>query len=66
MLSKAKVLAGLQKALPEVRLMWQDDGVGKARIIATMKDAEHYIGVSLDEPGLTEEELVRSVVRAIL
>lgn len=65
MLKKAEVLAKLQAALPSTPLMWHDDGPGKATVIVTQKEAEHYVGITLDEPGLTADELVHSIVRAV-
>lgn len=65
MLSKADVLNKLQAALPKTSLMWQDEAPGRATVIVTQKEAEHYVGIALDEVGLTADELVRSIVSAV-
>lgn len=59
------VMNKLQTALPKARLMWHSDGPAKASITITFKEEEHYVGVSLDEPGLDEAGLVRSIVSAV-
>ena len=56
---------GLQSAMPEARLMWHSEGPGRACVVATLCDAEHYVGITLDEEGLTEAALVQSIVACI-
>lgn len=64
-MSKAEVLKKLQARMPETPLMWHDDGPGKATVVVTQKEAEHYVGISLVEEDLTVDELVNSIVAAV-
>ena len=61
----AIVMNALQAQLPDARLMWHSEGADGACVIATLADEEHYLGVSLSEPGLTEDVLVDSLLTAL-
>lgn len=61
----AAIINEVQLAFPQARLMWHAEGAAGACVIASFKDEEHYLGIALDEPGLTAEILVSSIITAL-
>ena len=57
------VIAALSRALPQARLLWHnEEEEGAVCLIATFPEEEHYIGLDLTSPTLTEEKVVNTVM----